>query len=206
LNFGLLIVLGDNLFLDFIGRITEYQLLESSRYENLSIEGFAYYLSNDVFGSTPNNFFASAENAETFFWFLLGLCFLFVVGYAYFHNNRGLNPYLLLTCTIAALIIPFVSNDYKLSLLIVPMALVLGCLPEVENPRKKAFSILLVVISSLAYWTTLYPATVKPEFLGRNFPALITILISITILQFLAPCTFEGNAQKPTEFLNSKNE
>ena len=206
LNFLLLFVLGYKLFLDFVHTITEYQLLESSRYENLSIKGFAYYLSNDVLGSTPNNFFASAKNAETFFWILLSLCFLFVVGYAYFRNNRGLNPYLLLTCTIAALIIPSVSNDYKLSLLIVPMALVLGCLPEVQNPRKKAFSILLIIFASFAYWTTLYPATVKPEFLSRNFPALIIILISITILQFLAPNTYEGNAQKPTEILNSNNE
>jgi hypothetical protein len=206
LNFGLLFVLGYNLFLDFIGRITEYQLSESSRYENLSIKGFAYYLSNDVFEITKTNLFASSGNAETFFWFLLGLCFLIVVGYSYFRNTRGLNPYLLLTCTIAALIIPSISNDYKLSLLIVPMALVLGCLPELQNPRKKAFSILLIIFASLAYWTTLYPATVKPEFLSRDFPALIIILISITILQFLAPYTYGENAQKLTGGLNSNNE
>jgi hypothetical protein len=196
LNFLMLFVLGYKLFLDFVNTITEYQLLESSRYENLSIKGFAYYLSNDVFGIKNTSLFASPGNAEIFFWLLLGVCFLFVVGYSYFHNKRGLNPYLLLVCTIAALIIPSVSNDYKLSLLITPMALVLGCLPEPQNTRKKILSIVLVILASLAYWTTLYPATVKPEFLSRNFPALIIILISITILQFLAPYTYEGNAHK----------
>ena len=206
LNFSLLFVLGHKLFLDFVSTITDYQLLESSRHENLSIKGFAYYLANDVFGTTGTSLFALPRSAEMFLWFLLGLCFLLVVGYAFFHNVRGLNPYLLLVCTIAALIIPSVSNDYKLSLLITPMALVLGCLPELQNPRKKAFSILLIILASLSYWTTLYPATVKPEFLGRNFPALVIILISITILKFLAPYTYEGNAQKPTEFLNSNYE
>jgi hypothetical protein len=68
-------------------------------------------------------------------------------------------------------------------------------LPESFDPGKKAYSILLVILTSLAYWTTHFPATVKPEFLGRNFPALIVILVSITILQFLVPLSLRGNAE-----------
>jgi hypothetical protein len=129
--------------------------------------------------------------AEGFFWLLLGLCFLAVLGYAIFHNTRGLNPYLLLVCTIAALIIPSVSNDYKLSLLITPIALLFCSFPKPTNPEKKILFISLVILSSLAYWTTLFPATVKPEFLSRNFPALVVILISIAIIQFIAPYSYE---------------
>ena len=192
INFALLFILGRKLFLDFVNTITNYQLLQSSRYENLSIKGFAYYLSNDVFATTSS----MARVAETFFWLLFALCFLAVVGYALLKNSGGVNPYLLLLCTLAALIIPSVSNDYKLTILIVPMALVFGCLPEINDFKKKVFSILLVILTSLAYWTTLYPATVKPEFLSRNFPALMVILISVTILNFLAPYTYEGTIQK----------
>ena len=205
-NFLLLFVLGYRLFLDFVKTITNYQLLESSRYENLSIKGFAYYLSNEVFESAQQNFFASANNSETFFWLLLGLCFLLAVGYVYFRNERGLNPYLLLISTIAALIIPSVSNDYKLSLLITPMMLTLGGLPELPKNGNKIFLLLLVGLASLAYWTTLYPATVKSDFMGRNFPALIVILISATVLQFLAPYTYEGRAQEPAAILSSNHE
>jgi len=196
LNFTLLFVLGHKLFLDFIHAITEYQLLQSSRYENLSIKGFVYYLSNDVFGTTETNLPAFTRVAETFFWLLLGACFLSVVGYAIYHKTRGLNLYLLLICTIAALIVPSVSNDYKLSILIIPMTLVLCCLPEFNTHKKKTISILMVILASLAYWTTLYPATVKPEYLSRNFPALIVILIAITILNFLAPYSYEGTVQE----------
>ena len=193
-NFALLFILGHKLFLDFIRAITEYQLVESSRVENLSIKGFVYYIANDVFGKT--NLFTSTGVAESFFWLLLGSCFLAVIGHAIFHKRRGLNFYLLLVCTIAALIIPSISNDYKLSILIAPVMLVFCCLPEFSHPKQRSFSTLLVILASLAYWTTLYPATVKPEFLGRNFPALIIILILTTILNFLAPYPYEGTIQR----------
>ena len=206
LNFSLLLVLGNKLFLDFIHSITDYQLLQSSRYENLSIKGFAYYLSNDIFGTAGANSPAFTRGAETFFWLLLGACFLAVVGYAIFHKMRGLNLYLLLICTIAALIIPSVSNDYKLSILIAPMALVFCCLPEFNTHRRKILSILMVVLASLAYWTTLYPATVKPEYLGRNFPALIVILLAITTLNFLAPHPYGGTVQKTNSIPEAQHE
>ena len=205
-NFLLLFVLGYNLFLDFLRTITDYQLLESSRYENLSIKGFAYYLSNEVFGVTETNLFASSKGIEISFWLLLGLCFFVTVGYTFFHNKRGLNPYLLVICTIAALIIPSVSNDYKLSLLIPSIILFFGGFPDIHRKRGKTFFALLVVLISFAYWITLYPATVKPDFLSRNFPALIVILISVTSMQFLAPYTYEGSTQKPNEFLMPENE
>ena len=185
LNFSSLFILGYKLFLDFVKTITGYQLLESSRYENLSIKGFVTYLSSTHPGLT-----------EIPFWILLGICFLSVVGYAFYCNRRGLNPYLLLICTLAALIIPSVSNDYKLSLLIAPIALFFCCLPEVNNASKKTLLTTLVIFASLAYWTTLFPATVKPEFLSRNFPALVVIMISVTMLNFLAPYSYEGTVQE----------
>ncbi len=196
-NFSLLFVLGPRLFFDFLKAVTGYQLLESSRVENLSIKGFVYYLLDEVFGGT--SLLISKGAAEMIFWFFLGVCILAVAGYAIFHEARGLNPYLLVICTVAALIIPSVSNDYKLSILIAPLALVFCCLPETTRSRQKLFSTLLVILTSLAYWTTLYPATVKPDFLSRNFPALMVILISMTVLNFLVPYTYQ------VDFLKEKD-
>ena len=201
LNFSLLFVLGPRLFSDFVAAVTDYQLLESSRFENLSIKGFVYYLANDIFGWANSS--GLKGMIETFFWLLLGACLLAVIGYAVSRKKRGLNFYLLTICTIAALIIPSVSNDYKLSLLIAPMTLVFCCLPEVNQTREKTISTLLVVLASTAYWTTLFPATVKPEFLNRNFPALIVILISVTLLNFIAPYSYERNFREIDN--NSKN-
>ncbi|MDK1028178.1 MAG: glycosyltransferase family 87 protein [Anaerolineae bacterium] len=186
INVSLLFVLGNKLFHDFLNAITLTQLLQSSRYENLSIKGFAYHISN-----TDSNIFATTGVIEILFFLILGLCFFSVIAHAYLHKTRGLNPYLLLICSIAALIVPSVSNDYKLSILIGPMVLVLSCLPDFFELKRKALLIFLVLLSSSAYWIIQYPATVKPEFLIRNFPALMVILITITIMNFLAPYTIE---------------
>ena len=150
-----------------------------------------HYLSTDSVQTVLPLSSQSINIIEVLFLILLVSCFVLVIGRIIKRKENGLNPYLLLISTIAALIIPSVSNDYKLSILIAPMSLVFCGLTEIMDPKKKSYSILLVLLASLAYWTTLYPATVKPEYLGRNFPALIIILISITALHFLVPSTIE---------------
>jgi hypothetical protein len=201
-NFSLLFIAGQTLFFDFFRVITDYQLLESSRYENLSIKAFAAYLSNDIFGKTSS--LLSTGWLEIIFWLLLAACFLAVLWQAVSHKASGLNPYLLVTCTIAALIIPSVSNDYKLSILIPSMALFLCCLPAFDHFHKKRLSVLLVILVAFAYCTTLYPATVKPEILDRNFPALMLILISTTALNFLSTHPDERNTRESMEPLETE--
>ena len=174
--------------------------------ENLSVEGFKQYLLSDSIQTVLPLSAQSIKLIGVFFLILLASCFIFIIGRAIQKKETGLNPYLLLISTIAALIIPSVSNDYKLSILVAPMTLVLCGLEEITKPEKKIYSILLVILASLAYWTTLYPATVKPEYLGRNFPALIVILISTTILNFLAPYTYERTAQKVGSILEPGHE
>jgi hypothetical protein len=195
-NFLLLFVLGRDIFFNFLYVIRAYQFeYQSTRVENLSIKGFMHYLSTDSVQAVLPLSAQAIRSIELFFMLLLILCFVFVIGRAIKNNEKGLNPYLLLISTITALIIPSVSNDYKLSFLIAPITLLFCSLPEIIDPKKKAYSIVLVILASLAYWTTLFPAKVKPEFLGRNFPALIVILVSITILQFLAPFALHGNVE-----------
>jgi len=62
-------------------------------------------------------------------------------------------------------------------------------MPEVKGKNKQIMYIILLVLISLAYWSVFYPATVKPDFLDRNFPALFLMLISVTVLNFLVPYT-----------------
>lgn len=186
LNFSLLFVLGYKFYGDFVKAITAYQFdYQSSRYENLSIKAFAYYLSTGLFGSETMS--KAPVLFEILLLALVGLSFLTVVLMAWKKHLRGLNPSLLLVCTLTALVIPSVSNDYKLSILIAPMILFLCRETVVFGKNKKIIHIVLIVLTSLAYWSTFYPATVKPDFLDRNFPALMLILASVTALNFLAP-------------------
>jgi len=187
LNLALLFVLGYERFTEFIENITIRQLhFESSRIEDLSIRGFVYYLTTAGFGSIPARLLKqNGGGIEVFFLILFGVCLVSVIIHINVHNRSGMNLYLLAVCTIGALIIPTASFDYKLPILIAPMALIFGELPAVQNSLKRIIAVGLTMASCTAYWTTLYPYNVKPDILSRNFPALFIILISMTFLYFL---------------------
>ncbi len=193
LNFSLLFILGYSFFQDFFRVVTAYQFAyQSSRYENLSIKAFAYYLSTNLLGFDAMSKVSALF--EFFFVTLVGLSFLAVVFVAWKKQISGLNPVLFLICTLAALVIPSVSNDYKLSILTVPMLLFLCQETEIHGKSNQIIRIFLIVLICLAYWSTLYPATVKPDFLDRNFLALFLILLSATALNFL-PSDTDKNSQ-----------
>ena len=187
LNFALLFVLGYRLGMEFITSITARQLhFQSSRTEDLSISGFVYFLTTEELDSIGAGALTPYGQAlELLFLLVFGTCLVALLAHLYMHNRVGLNPYLLAVCTIGALIIPAGSFDYKLPLLVTPVALIFCSLPVMSDARQKIASIVLIVVMSSAYWSTLYPAAVKPVFLARNFPALFVMLISITGLYFL---------------------
>jgi hypothetical protein len=189
LNFGLLFVLGYRIFLDFVAAIIGAQGYQSSSPYNLSIKGFVRFLVAKEWNFWGASHLAALQqNAQLIEYLLLALfavCFFLLIASAYKNNIGGVNPYLLLASTIGALIIPSISNDYKLPLLQVPMLVLLGTLPRCDNYLKQSFSIILIVVTSIAYWSTFYPFMVKPDFLSRNFLPLLVILISITALNAL---------------------
>ena len=71
-------------------------------------------------------------------------------------------------------------------------------MPE-GDPRKKILTVLLIIITSVAYWSIQYPFVVKPYFLTRNFPALFVLMLAVTALSFAAPPKPETMAQPGTE-------
>ena len=190
LNFSLFFILGYSFFTTFLAQVTGYQLnYQSSRAEDMSMTGFVNNLTTDGFGLLKPATLAKLTQysglIEATFLVLFGLSLLSVIAYAYLKKQTQFNPYLLLVCTIGAMIIPSQSADYKLSILIVPLAVVLSSLPVLVERRKKIAQIALLLITSTAYWLTFYPAKYKPYVLSRNFPALFVILIAITILHYL---------------------
>jgi hypothetical protein len=189
-NILLLFVLGVQVFVDFVRNLASAQLyFQSSRREDLSITGFVLNLAEDGLGvihpSLISHFASYSKLIEMFFLVIFAVCLCSVLVFSYKQNYKGLNVYLLVICTLGALIIPSASVDYKLPLLVGPIAILLSNLPDLRTYAKKVLLIVVTIIMSIAYWSTLYPFTIKPYILSRNFPALFTILISVTLLYFL---------------------
>ncbi|MGB7873755.1 MAG: glycosyltransferase family 87 protein, partial [Anaerolineales bacterium] len=188
-NFLLLFSVGYQLFQDFMRQITSRQLnLQSSRFEDLSISGFTYFLAEDGLG-IPSYY---AKLIGTLLLVLFGIILLTIIVHLYRNRKNGFNPYLLLVCTIGALMIPTASFDYKLPILVAPMIILLSSMPKISNNYKKAATIMILIIMSMAYWSTLYPYNVKSPLLFRNSPALLTILFATTIMFSLLNGKFEN--------------
>jgi hypothetical protein len=112
---------------------------------------------------------------------------------SYRQNVKGIHPVLLLACTIVALVIPPASHDYTLSILAVPVAILLA---DKEfwtsgNPaRPHLYPILLLILFSATYSSTLFSYLTKPyllaQFFQNDFSALLTLLIILTVL-FIIP-------------------
>ena len=188
-NFLLLFVLGYQIFLDFMRQITDRQMsFQSSRYEDLSISGFTYYLSEGGLG-IPAQY---ANLIGTLILALFGIILIAIIVHQYKNRTNEFNPYLLMVCTIGALMIPTASFDYKLPILVAPMILLLSSKPTIRNTFKKIATIVIIIFMSIAYWSTLYPFDVKSPAFYRNSPALLTILFATAILYYLVKGKFEN--------------
>jgi membrane protein YdbS with pleckstrin-like domain len=71
-------------------------------------------------------------------------------------------------------------------MLVAPLAIFLGSVSGLRGSSlNKLVSVLLVLIASVSYATLLYPFKYKPYFLNNSFPALLLILVVVTLFYFL---------------------
>ena len=181
-NASLLFVLGVDVFQDFLAAL----LRESGSnlwIGNHSIRAFAY-LSPLPWKDT------SAILLILLVLVLLGIVML----RSYRRSPTGFNAQLFFSCTIAALLIPSVSNDYKLTLLTVAMSVAFPCSLQGQRGAARLYPALLLLIVAFAYGTTLYSFTNKPLLLKNNLPALLLMLAAWTCFVCL---TSSGRAQNP---------
>jgi len=114
---------------------------------------------------------------------LISICMALVLLHSIQRNQQGLDLYLLLAFTLGALVIPSVSHDYTLSVLSAPVALLFHTVPfsdQIRDRRRGPF-LLLVLLFSFAYGSTLFSYTNKPLTLANNLPALVVMLLITTI-------------------------
>jgi len=188
LNLLLLFILGIDTFNDFLTAISINQF-DLTPWNGVSIQSFVFRLSRTGYSFFSEDIMVfAANNAELLEWlllFLYGLCLILQIFYSVTQSQHGFDSYLFITCTIGALIIPTISNDYKLPLLIGPMAILLSNLSIQGTSNKKILSIILIITMSAAFWSTLYPFKVKPKLMHNNILVLFVILISITIYRMV---------------------
>ena len=192
-NFALLFALGPALFLDFIKALIQHTNNPFVWVANHSIRSFIALLCQ--WASTKNYSWIGLHSnwIEYFLLALVGICFLLILVKSYRQNVKGIHPVLLLACTIVALVIPPASHDYTLSILAVPVAILLA---DKEfwtsgNPaRPHLYPILLLILFSATYSSTLFSYLTKPyllaQFFQNDFSALLTLLIILTVL-FIIP-------------------
>ena len=124
LNIALLFVFGYTIFLDFIHTITNMSSKPYIWIGNHSILAITRLASNY---SSEHGWEWISNISGTIQLFLLavvGACILIILFQGYRNNRIGIDPYLLLACTIGALMIHNrTSHDYKLSILAGPMAI-----------------------------------------------------------------------------------
>ena len=188
-NLLLFFVMGYQTFLDFIRSVTA-QVVNPSWIGvwNHSISSFISMVKQDGFGLLPFETLRVFRHNAGWVEGLLILAFvtLFLSALVIFHLRRkpGLDPYLLLACTVGALILP-ISYDYTLSILVTPMLLFMCGIPEMSNTGYKFLSALLILGISIAYFSILIPYNFRPYVLHNSFPLLFVILILATLLNFL---------------------
>ncbi len=190
LNLALLFVLGYRELVNFMEallfRVETPTFLWNG---NHSQANFVLNFVKDGYGLfPPQTVLFLQQNSKLLEWlllFIIALCPLAIIFHLYRNRKSGFNPYLLLACTLCALVIP-VSVDYTLPMLVAPMAIFLSSMPGFRGASgNKIISIGLVLIVSVSYASLLYPFKYKPYFLNNSFPALFLILIAATLFYFL---------------------
>jgi len=188
-NVGLLFVLGPRIFQDFLRALAR----ESSSnlwIGNHSIRAFV------LLAPLP---------AEWFFRLLLyalvAACIGGIIVVSYRQRLTGFHAPLFLGCTVAALLLPSVSNDYTLTLLTVAMSLAFPHRQRMLSKAKKTISRGLLLSIAVAYTSTLYSFTNKPRILRNNMPALLIILCAWTIwVVFLQNAAFRSAVSDDEEW------
>lgn len=183
-NVLLLFALGPRLFADFVAAFGQLAF-QFSGPANHSINSFAVFAAETLarHWTVPASFPALAE---TLMLVIFGGCLVTIVVLNRRDQRSGLDPYLLLACSIGALLIPPISYDYKLSILVPAIALAaLEFERTAAHTHPGAFGVGSFVVMVSAYSTTLYSFAFKPTVLDNNCPALFVMLACVTALAAL---------------------
>lgn len=125
---------------------------------------------------------------------------LLMVGYCLiraYRRNRLMDPFLFLSCTLAALTIPTLSHDYTLSYLVGPVIILLIHMEENwpgltgEQAKHTIGNRIILIILVTSFTGTFFSYLQKPVLIQNQFPALFIMLICTVLLAWHEPSTPE---------------
>jgi hypothetical protein len=188
-NFAKFFILGLNVFFDFVNAI-ETQIRNPYVWTgNHSIFSFVYMISKSTFDLDWKWLDQNTSLIRISFMIIILVCIFIVIQKATQQKQKGLNSFLLLVCTIGALLIPPISHDYTLSFLAAPVAIFLSS-DDLYKRQDGTFSrlvrIVFICVFSIAYSSTLVSGHYKPFIIQNNFLALFVMLFIITLFSILS--------------------
>ena len=183
INVLLLFATGPKMFADFIVALDELAFKFGGWSLNHSIYSFALFATNTLGRHYPMPAGTEGIIATAMLIYLL-TCIGVVLTMNWRDRQFGLDPYLLLACTIGAMTIPPISYDYKLAIL--PPAVALAAL-EFErssamrrHPQAAGLAVLMIMVA--AFSITLYSYQLKPTLLDNSCPELLVIVGCVAVL------------------------
>jgi hypothetical protein len=197
-NLALFFVLGLGIFLDFAGRLGRASGAPPLWIYNHSVRAFVSLGMERIAQRgwvVPD---AAVRLPEAGLYLTLAACLAVIIAGIIRSRQGGLSPHLLLACTVVALAIPPVSNDYTLAVLAAPMALLVlqpaDGIPANGITARKLAAVGSRVMLAAAYVCTLFAHPYKPHtlWLENNFPALLAMLIAVTALSVSSPAAPSG--------------
>jgi len=197
-NLIALFILGYEVFLDFIKAILNHMKYPPISGVNHSIKSFVTIFSSQLADLGLDWLYENKSYIEYFLLFFVVSCIFLIIIKSQKNNLTGLNKYLLLACTIGALLIPSASQDYTLSYLAAPFALLINDgFKWIKSYRvyfQILFIILLVALSS-SYFSTIFPLVYKPQIfiLRNNFLPLFFMLLIVTLINFFYRPSIESS-------------
>ena len=193
INILLLFAAGPQMFVDFVRAVDQLAFKFGGSPANLSIDSFALFANGALARHvTMPAWFPAVAGSVMLLFLLACLAIIFMLNRR--DQQRGLDPYLLLACTIAAMLIPPISYDYKLSILAPAIALAaLEFERGARHVHPGSLGLAAFVVMVAAYTTTLYSFGFKPTVLDNNCPALLVILACVTGLAVLRSAARHGD-------------
>jgi hypothetical protein len=192
-NFALFFALGSSVFMDFMHATARETASPYVWVGNHSITAFTTLV---VQHATPYGWLWLNQYSgliQLGLLIIVAACICLVLSFAQRRESSRMDAYLLLACTLGALLIPSTSHDYTLSILAAPVAMFyaeVGHSYPVSAMRGRLLLRrgLLVLMLSVAYASTLFSFVSKPGtfIIANNFPALMAMLIVVTGLAWLS--------------------
>jgi hypothetical protein len=183
LNILALFSLGTQIFRDFVNAMSKAQFVKGEAW--VGNHSIASFVALHVPKISPNWVWlnANAGVIEIGLLIFVAVNFMLLLYIANKENRGELNTFLLLSTTLVTLLIPSISHDYRLSVLPAAIAMALSSV-ELSNFSRnvRLLMAVLLVLISVAYSSTLFSYTNKPDFLFNNMPTLMVMLLLTTVI------------------------